>query len=102
MGKTDPLVWVAKSPEVHIHAPEPTEARKIRRRCPTCEARRTHVAFFYEWYGWDVTCLGCGDSWQDGEMRERPFEPRWRANSIAAVRSRWRVVRAKLVEVEGE
>ncbi len=41
---------------------------------------------FQEWYGWDSTCLCCGDRWQDGEMCERPFRPRWRPERILRAR----------------
>lgn len=74
---------------IHIHAPQPTHARKRRKRCPTCRVRRTFVCFAYAWYGWHVTCLGCGDAWQDGEMMPRPFAPRWREKSIASARGHW-------------
>lgn len=76
---------------VHICAPQPDEAWKRRRQCPTCERRTTLVFFHTPWYGVDITCLRCGENW-DGEegRRERPFEPGWRPRSIAAARKRWR------------
>jgi hypothetical protein len=76
---------------IHIHAPQATHRQKARRHCPTCAKRTTFVAFNTPWYGWDSTCLRCGDSWSDmGEMRERPFAPGWRKRSIEAAQKRWR------------
>lgn len=75
---------------VHIYAPRPTMARKVRRKCPTCERRTTLVAFFYEWHGWSVTCLRCGENWADGERLERPFRPKWREDSVRQSREQWK------------
>jgi hypothetical protein len=71
---------------VHIHRPSIVAARTRRRHCPTCRKRRTMLGWFQEWYGWNVTCLGCGDSWQDGEMMERPFKRAWRTKAIESAR----------------
>lgn len=54
--------------------------------CPTCKRLRRASAQFQEWYGWTIYCAGCGDSWQDGEMMERPFLPGWRRKSIEHAR----------------
>lgn len=51
--------------------------------CQTEEADRPMYGWFQDWYGWEVTCLGCGDRWQDGERGERPFMRGWRKDSIA-------------------
>ena len=53
---------------------------------PTCKRPRRTLAQFQEWYGWTITCAGCGDTWQDGERMERPFEPGWRRKAIEAAR----------------
>ena len=74
---------------IHIHAPQPVTKRKFRRHCPTCQKRTTFIAFGYEWYGWLVTCLSCGDQWSDGERCERPFARGWRAKSIERAKKRW-------------
>jgi hypothetical protein len=74
---------------LHICAPSVTLAKKYRRVCPNCKTRRTFVGFFYDWYGWTVTCLGCGDQWQDGEWMERPFCPGWRKQRIQTARDKW-------------
>ena len=62
-------------------------ARRVRiLRCPTCARRRRMWAWFQEYYGWHITCLTCGDAWQDGEMCPRSFARGWRAASVAAAR----------------
>lgn len=68
--------------EVHICFATVDAARPHFSHCPTCKGRRKFWAWFQHWYGWTVTCLRCGDRWQDGEMLERPFKPRWRQENI--------------------
>lgn len=51
--------------------------------CPTCGRRRRMYMWWQEWYGWHVTCLTCGEQWQDGEMLARPFCRGWRKENIA-------------------
>lgn len=75
---------------LHIHAPQPSEKRAARRTCPECNRRSVILSWFIEWYGWDSTCLRCGDSWADGYRRERPFMRGWRQKAIDAARKRWR------------
>lgn len=65
------------------------ESRRIQ-FCPTCKKRRRFYGWFQEWYGWEITCLGCGDRWQDGELAERPFRPRWRQENIAEAKKCWK------------
>jgi hypothetical protein len=50
--------------------------------CPTCKGFAEMLDRFQEWYGWYSTCLCCGEQWQDSEMCERPFRPRWRRDNI--------------------
>lgn len=52
--------------------------------CPTCLGDRGFLLEHYEWYGWNETCLSCGDVWSEGEMLGRPFERAWRIKSIEA------------------
>lgn len=66
------------------------DVKKWRRLCPSCTFRATHLGWFQEWYGWHITCLNCGESWQDGEWCPRPFEPKWREKNIAAARRMWK------------
>lgn len=54
--------------------------------CPTCKSRRKFFGWFQDWYGWHITCLKCGDQWQDGERLERPFMPKWRQKSIESAK----------------
>ena len=64
------------------------EARGIS-PCPTCGRRRRFYGTWAEWYGWTLTCLGCGDAWQDGERMERPFMRGWRADRIRRAKAGW-------------
>ena len=81
---------------VHILWTTFSEVRAVRVHCPTCRPFRVAaVAAFQEWYGWMVTCLRCGESWQDGEMLMRPCEPGWRPKAIQAARTRYRRVHPK-------
>ena len=52
--------------------------------CPTCEGERGFLLEHYEWYGWNSTCLSCGEQWSEGEMLERPFQRAWRTKNIQA------------------
>lgn len=80
---------------VHIHAP-PSLTRQIKRLdCPTCDVPRPMIIYTYEWYGASITCLGCGERWQDGEMMQRPFMPRWRDKSVTEAKAQWRRETAK-------
>lgn len=70
---------------LHILAP------KLRKECvvidcPTCDRQRKAYGFCAEWYGWDITCAGCGDRWQDGELCPRPFARGWRQQNIRHAR----------------
>jgi len=67
---------------VSICRPTVTDRKLKRLSCPTCKKKRMMWMWFQEWYGWHVTCLGCGEQWQDGEMLERPFMPAWRKKNI--------------------
>ena len=50
--------------------------------CPTCKRETLMLCQYYEWYGPSAVCLECGERWQGGERRPRPFAPRWRQESI--------------------
>ena len=68
--------------------------REIRRRvfdCPVCKHRRRFVVVEPEspYCSSTMTCLACGDSWQDGELLERPFQRGWREKAKAKARGRW-------------
>jgi len=73
-----------------ICCPTITRVKKWRRLCPSCTFRATMLGWFQEWYGWNVTCLHCGENWQDGEWSERPFAPGWRQHNIESARRVWK------------
>jgi len=75
---------------LHICAPQTDLRHLMRIDCPTCKRRTFAVGFHAPWYGWDLTCLKCGEEWSDGEMRRRPFAPRWRLRNIERAKARWR------------
>jgi hypothetical protein len=76
------------APTLHINRPDTIAIRRIT-QCPTENRRRRFAAFDALWYGPRWTCLGCGDSWGDGERLERPFKPRWREEAKARAKERW-------------
>lgn len=73
---------------VHINQPGTCYVRRIG-NCPTCRQRRRVAGFDQLWYGPTWTCLGCGDSWSDGEMLPRPFARGWREKAIARAQGWW-------------
>ncbi len=75
--------------EIIICRPVYSQTKLSVQFCPTCKKRRRMLARLEDWYGWSKVCLSCGDSWQDGEMRPRPFMPRWRQESIARAKKAW-------------
>lgn len=77
---------------LHVYAPRPTERKGFRVHCPTCNRRTYMLGWFYEWYGWTVTCLHCGEMWTGEEMHNRPFARGWRKHNIEAAKKHWRQV----------
>jgi hypothetical protein len=73
---------------VHINRPATIAIRRIM-PCPTEGLTRRFAAFDALWYGPTWTCLGCGDSWGDGERLQRPFKPRWRREAKTRARELW-------------
>lgn len=64
----------------------------LRRRiayCPTCKQRRRFVGREAVWYGTVWSCCGCGDTWDDGGRRRRPFRRGWRKEAIAKAKRLW-------------
>lgn len=82
---------------VHICAPVADAVNLRRMLCHTCERPTYFVTAHYEWYGWSVTCLRCGERWNDGERQERPFERGWRRHSIEQASAFYRRHRAASV-----
>lgn len=74
---------------VIICGPDNRFLRKRYLRCPMCECITEMVTRDGGWWGREVMCCRCGDSWQDGELHERPFAPRWRQKAIAEHRRLW-------------
>ena len=59
-----------------------------RQDCPTCKSKQPFLCQHEDWYGWTTTCLNCGDTWMDGELRERPFMKGWRKLAIKKVQDK--------------
>lgn len=63
--------------------------RRMIRYCPVCERRRRFIVRWDgAWYGTTLHCA-CGDSWQDGELLERPFQRGWRKKEQERFRAMW-------------
>lgn len=62
-------------------------------KCPECTRLRPFAGFYQEWYGTTWTCLGCGDSFADGQRLDRPFMRGWRQKAIASGRKQWDLAR---------
>lgn len=58
-------------------------------RCPTCKARRRMLAQTYAWYGPQVTCCHCGDTWNDGEREPRTNRRGWRQEAATKATAGW-------------
>ena len=58
--------------------------------CYTCGTIQRMLCQFQDWYGWTITCLTCGEQWQDGERVERPFMRGWRKLAIEAANNKAR------------
>jgi hypothetical protein len=76
--------------KLHICAPSPVATRLARVACDFCGCDRYHVGFLFEWYGWHLICLRCGEESSGGEYLERPFAPGWRGKNKARARKLWR------------
>lgn len=66
----------------HILIAKPDKILLHRHYCPTCEKKRFMMCWHEEWYGWNYTCLKCGERWADEERLERPFCRGWRQDSV--------------------
>jgi hypothetical protein len=76
------------SPGIIVCSPPAWTYRAIL-RCPVCKRRRRHVVTLGGYYGSTIGCLGCGDSWMDGELAPRPWRRGWREESKARLRAKW-------------
>jgi hypothetical protein len=73
---------------LHIHVTPADRIGVETLECSTCETERGFLLEHYEWYGWMLTCLSCGDQWEDGERLERPFRRAWRKAAVAEALAR--------------
>ena len=73
---------------IHVCAPDPIIRKAVFLKCPTCKTKRRFLAECYEWYGATLTCLTCGDIWNDGELKERPHRHAWRTASVYNAKQR--------------
>lgn len=71
---------------LHVCRTRVDSCRKVIQICWNCKKRRAMWGWFQEWYGWHITCLSCGEQWQDGEHVPRPFMPKWREENIKHAR----------------
>lgn len=72
---------------IHINFTRYSRTECVVVDCPTCQRMRRMLAQFQEWYGWTLTCAGCGERWQDGERGGREFCPGWRQKNIRHARA---------------
>ncbi len=72
----------------NICAPTPVDIRSMKKDCPVCEKETEFLCEYYEWYGGEITCLNCGDRWNEDGRARRPFERGWRERSIANAKAR--------------
>lgn len=77
---------------VHIYAPPVVEKKAFSGRCPDCKRRSRFLAFFYEWHGWNQTCIRCGRRWCDGEWMPLEFVRGARKDSIERAKKLWRIL----------
>jgi hypothetical protein len=73
---------------IHVHRPASGRRRRIL-WCPVDERHTECVVSVYEWYSPIVTCVRCGESWSDGELRQRPFQRGWRRDAQRAAQVLW-------------
>ena len=71
-----------------ICAPALDEVAIMHGRCPCCKKPRARFLrmSYGPYYGGDLTCLYCGDGWNEEGRKERPLYRYWRRDSIAYAR----------------
>lgn len=75
---------------VHICRPEVVTKRAIAATCPDCKQRTRLLAYSYEWYGPDYTCIKCGRSFNEEAWCALPFVRGARAKEIKRAKERFR------------
>jgi hypothetical protein len=81
--------------KLHIYAPGSTAKEAHARTCPGCNQRTRLLKFYTPRYGWDATCIRCGQKWIDGESAEIPKTNGIRTDNIESAKIRWRVMPPK-------
>lgn len=99
--KQDIIAAAGERPAIHIKYVRYSKKCCAREFCPTCNKNTFFVSLFEEWYGWDSTCLKCGDRWQSGELCPRPFARGWRKKSIEQAKRWYKKLAALAAESEG-
>ena len=74
---------------IHVCGHGYRNLRKRYLRCPSCQCITEMVTQDGGYWGFEVMCCRCGDSWMDGERAERPFERGWRKKAIEQHRRMW-------------
>lgn len=82
-----PCLTVA--PGVKLNVADDRFLRKRYLRCPTCECITETVVRFEAYYGISQYCCKCGDAWEDGWLRPRPFTRSWRRLAVSRFRRLW-------------
>jgi len=75
--------------EGSVCAPRPVKIDRIKRDCPTCEKETIFQEEVYEWYGGQITCLMCGDRWNEDGRANRPFARNWKVDRLDGVNRTW-------------
>lgn len=77
---------------IYICSPLPLIKKITTHVCPDCKRRSRFIEFFYEWYGWDITCLRCGREFKDGVWINLPFKRQARTDSINNAKAKYRKI----------
>lgn len=86
--------------DIHVCFAHYSEEKVEKINCPNCKSDQDFLCQFEEWYGWTITCLNCGDRWQDGELCLRPFQRNWREERKINARDRATALGWKRQEVK--
>lgn len=70
------------------YTPPPIAPKVKPHYCPTCEKDTEYLGEHIPWHGWTITCLTCGDQWQDDYRLARPFRRGWRKDRVRRARER--------------
>jgi hypothetical protein len=80
---------------IHINRPSVSKkAIALCEKCPDCGKRTRMIQLFYDYYGWDSTCIKCGRQWADGEWLALDFCRGVRQRNIQQAKERFRSIRS--------